>query len=123
MTSIDPGLLALLVAFVLAGAMVNGLIGLGFSLIAVNIIAVALGTKEAIIVMSIVSPVTSGYQLWLNRSAAPLWIRLRPVIAGAFLGSLHSARSPSSSSWTGSARNGRRWRQGASGRWGPPWAS
>jgi uncharacterized membrane protein YfcA len=92
MTSIDPGLLALLVAFILVGAMVNGLIGMGFSLIAVNIIAVALGTKEAVIVMSLVSPVTAGYQLWLNRSVASLWIRLRPVLAGAFVGSLFGAQ-------------------------------
>jgi uncharacterized membrane protein YfcA len=92
MTSIDPALLALLIAFILVGAMVNGLIGMGFSLIAVNIIAVALGTKEAVIVMTIVTPVTSGYQLWLNRSAAPLWLRLRPIILGAFVGSLVGAQ-------------------------------
>lgn len=92
MTSIDPGLLALLVGFILVGAMVNGLIGMGFSLIAVNIIAVALGTKEAVIVMSLVSPVTSGYQLWLNRSVASLWLRLRSVLAGAFVGSLVGAQ-------------------------------
>lgn len=92
MTSIDPGLLGLLVAFILAGAMVNGLIGLGFSLIAVNIIAIALGTKNAVIVMSLVSPITSGYQLWLNRSAGATWLRLRPILAGALVGSLFGAQ-------------------------------
>ena len=92
MTSIDPGLLALLLAAILAGAMVNGLIGLGFALVAVNTMAAVLGTKEAVIVMSILAPVTSGYQLWLNRSVRASWWRLRWVVAGALAGSVAGAQ-------------------------------
>ena len=38
-------ILGLLVAVILGGAMINGLIGLGFALVAVNVMAAALGTK------------------------------------------------------------------------------
>ena len=44
MEHVDPLLLGLLVAVILGGAMINGLIGMGFALVAVNVMAAALGT-------------------------------------------------------------------------------
>jgi uncharacterized membrane protein YfcA len=89
---IDPVLLAMLVAAIFAGAISNGLIGLGLALFAVNVLAAALGPKQAVVAMSIISPVTSGYQLWLNRGAAGIVPRILPVLAGAFVGSLVGAQ-------------------------------
>ena len=70
MEHVDPLLLGLLVAVILGGAMINGLIGMGFALVAVNVMAAALGTKEGVVVMSVLAPVTAAYQLWLNRAAS-----------------------------------------------------
>ena len=92
MAEIDPLLLVLLVGAIFAGAISNGLIGLGLALFAVNVLAAALGPKNAVIAMSILSPVTSGYQLWLNRGAAGIIPRILPVLAGAFVGSLVGAQ-------------------------------
>lgn len=92
MTAVEPGVLALLVVAILLGAMVNGLAAMGFALLAVNIISFALGSRDAVIVASILTPVTSGLQLWLNRSLGPTWIRLRSLLAGAFVGTFLGAQ-------------------------------
>ena len=92
MTAVEPGVLALLVIAILLGAVVNGLVAMGFALLAVNIISFALGSRDAVIVASILTPVTSGLQLWLNRSLAPTWIRLRSLLAGAFVGTFIGAQ-------------------------------
>jgi uncharacterized membrane protein YfcA len=92
MAEIDPVLLVLLVLATFAGAISNGLIGMGMALFVVNVLAAALGSKNAVVAMSIISPVTSGYQLWLNRGAAGIIPRILPVLAGAFVGSLVGAQ-------------------------------
>ena len=91
MEHVDPLLLGLLVAVILGGAMINGLIGMGFALVAVNVMAAALGTKEGVVVMSVLAPVTAAYQLWLNRAASVGWRRLRWVVVGALVGSVFGA--------------------------------
>jgi uncharacterized membrane protein YfcA len=92
MAEIDPVLLVLLVVAVFGGAISNGMIGLGMSLFVVNVLAAALGPKSAVVALSIITPVTSGYQLWLNRGAIEILPRLVPVLAGAFVGSLLGAQ-------------------------------
>jgi uncharacterized membrane protein YfcA len=92
MAEIDPLLLVLLVLAIFAGAISNGLIGLGMALFVVNVLAAALGPKNAVVAMSILTPVTSGYQVWLNRSAVEILPRILPVLAGAFAGSLLGAQ-------------------------------
>lgn len=91
MEHVDPLILGLLIAVILGGAMINGLIGMGFALVAVNMMAAALGTKEGVVVMSILAPVTAAYQLWLNRNAAVGWRRLQWVVVGALVGSVFGA--------------------------------
>jgi uncharacterized membrane protein YfcA len=90
--AIDPLLLALLVGAVFAGGIANGLIGLGMALFVVNVLAAAFGAKDAVVAMSILTPVTSGLQIWLNRAAAIILPRLVPVLAGALLGTIFGAQ-------------------------------
>ncbi len=91
LTAVEPHVLVILVVLILLGAMVNGLVGMGFALLAVNIIAFALGSRDAVIVASILTPVTSGIQLYANRSVAHTWIRLRTLLLGALVGTAAGA--------------------------------
>jgi len=92
LAEIDPLLLALLVLAIFAGAISNGLIGLGMALFVVNVLAAALGPKNAVVAMSILTPVTSGLQVFWNRSALGILPRIVPVLAGAFVGSIFGAQ-------------------------------
>lgn len=92
MEHVDPLLLGLLVVVVLAGAIVNGLIGMGFALVTVNVIAAALGTKEAIIVISALGPPTAIYQFWRFRTADISWRRLQWVLVASLAGSVVGAQ-------------------------------
>lgn len=89
---VDPGVLALLIAAVGLGAFVNGLVGFGFALVAVNILASALGPKQGVLVMSLLSPSISGYQLWHNRAYSGISGRLRSLVIGAIVGSFIGAQ-------------------------------
>jgi uncharacterized membrane protein YfcA len=89
---IDPLLLVLLVLAVFAGGIANGLIGLGMALFVVNVLAAALGPKNAVVAMSILTPVTSGLQIVINRAAVTILPRLAPVLAGALLGTIVGAQ-------------------------------
>src|SRR5688500_11427078 len=62
------------------------------ALFVVNVLAAALGPKNAVVAMSILTPVTSGLQIWLNRTAVNILPRLAPVFAGAVAGSLLGAQ-------------------------------
>lgn len=73
------------------GGFVNGLIGIGFALFAVNFLAAALGVREGVIVMSILAPFPSGYQLWRTRAHWRTWTRLRSLLAGGIAGSMLGA--------------------------------
>jgi uncharacterized membrane protein YfcA len=92
MAEIDPLLLVLLVMAVFAGGIANGLIGLGMALFVVNALAAALGPKNAVVAMSILSPVTAGLQIVINRGAAGILPRLLPVLAGALVGTIFGAQ-------------------------------
>lgn len=83
------GILALAAS---GAALVNGLVGFGFALLAVNAMALAVGAKEAVLIMSLMAPVMSGLQLIHHRHHRPPWRRLRGLLAGALLGTLAGAR-------------------------------
>lgn len=89
--TIDPLLLVIMLASLAIGGFVNGLIGIGFALFAVNFLAAALGVREGVIVMSILAPFPSGYQLWRTRSYWRTWTRLRSLLAGGIAGSILGA--------------------------------
>jgi uncharacterized membrane protein YfcA len=86
--TVDPLLLGIMIISLFIGGMVNGLIGLGFALFALNFLAVALGTKAGILVMSLLGPFPAGYQMWRTRAQWRTWVRLRSLLAGAVVGSL-----------------------------------
>lgn len=86
--TLDPILLAGLLVAVSISALINGMLGFGFALLAVNVLAVVLGAKEAVIVMSLVTPAMSGLQLVRHRRFAPSWRRFRVLLVGALVGSV-----------------------------------
>jgi hypothetical protein len=92
MVSLDPGLLTLLITMVFVGAIVSGMTGMGFALTAMNGMAAAMGARNGVIAISILTPVTAGYQLWSNRDHVALVRRLRGLLAGAVLGSFLGAQ-------------------------------
>ncbi len=81
-------IIALLVLAVFGAAFVNGIFGFGFALLAVVALGIALGAKEGVIVMSLLTPVMSGMQLWRFRDRVGIWSRLRWLLAGALVGSV-----------------------------------
>jgi uncharacterized membrane protein YfcA len=89
--SLDPLTFVLLVLAVSAAGFVNGTIGLGYALLAVNALALVLGAREAVIALSLITPIVSGLQAWYHRVHAPLWQRLTSLIAGALVGTIIGA--------------------------------
>jgi len=81
-------LLLLLIAAVFGAAFVNGIFGFGYALLAVVALGIAVGAKEGVIVMSLLTPLMSGMQLWRFRDRAGIWHRLRSLLAGAMVGSI-----------------------------------
>jgi uncharacterized membrane protein YfcA len=88
----DPLILGVLIVALTVGGVVNGIIGIGFALFAVNFLAAALGVKEAVIVISILAFFPSSYHLWRTRAHWPAWIRLRTFLAGGLAGALLGAQ-------------------------------
>jgi uncharacterized membrane protein YfcA len=80
--------LVVLLGAVSMAAMINGILGFGFALLAVNVVAVAVGAKEAVVVMSLVTPAMSGLQLVRHRRYAPSWRRFRVLLVAALVGSV-----------------------------------
>lgn len=89
--TLDPLVLIVLVSILAAGAFVNGMVGFGFALLAVNALAAVAGAKHGIVVMSLITPSISAYQVWHNRGYVATWNRLRPVLLAAIAGSFVGA--------------------------------
>ena len=84
----EPALLAVLVLAVSLAAFINGTIGFGFALLAVNALAVVIGAKSGVVVMSLLAPVVSGLQLLHHRAFMPPLRRLAWLLGGALVGSI-----------------------------------
>jgi uncharacterized membrane protein YfcA len=78
----------LLIGLISIAAIVNGMVGFGFALLAVNALALVLDAKSGVIVMSLLAPMMSGLQLWHHRSHLHLERRLWSMIGAALLGSI-----------------------------------
>jgi uncharacterized membrane protein YfcA len=86
--TIEPLLLGIMLVSLFVGGLINGLIGIGFALFVLNFLAVALGTKTGILVMSLLAPFPSALQMWRTRGLWSTWVRLRSLLAGSVVGSL-----------------------------------
>lgn len=73
-------------AGVLLAGMVNGATGLGFSLVASAFLALLLDAKTAIVMLSVMVPLTSGLQFLRHRAELKQSRRLLPLFGGALLG-------------------------------------
>jgi uncharacterized membrane protein YfcA len=89
--TIEPLLLGVMLAALFVGGVINGLIGIGFALFVLNFLAVALGTKSGILVMSLLAPFPSAYQMWRTRTLGHTWVRLKSLLVGAAVGSFVGA--------------------------------
>jgi uncharacterized membrane protein YfcA len=89
--NLDPVTLIALIGVISIAAFVNGTIGLGYALLGVNALALVLGAKDAVIVISLLAPVLSSVQAWYHRVHAPTARRLRSLLVGAFVGSVIGA--------------------------------
>jgi len=89
---VAPGVLAFLLLVYLGGAVINGLIGMGLAILAVNAVAAALDPKSAVVVMSLISPFLSGYQLLHNRAYVKGWDRYRNLVVWAGIGTIFGAQ-------------------------------
>lgn len=85
---LEPATLAALVVAISLAALINGAVGLGFALLSVNALAVVAGARDGVIVMSLMTPLVTVFQLWNHRTYLPLWRRLRPLLGGAVVGSV-----------------------------------
>jgi hypothetical protein len=83
---LGPAVVVALVGAIFGAAFVNGVIGFGFALLAVNVLAVALGVKDGIIVLSLLTPFVSGLHVWRYRREAATFSRLGALIVGAVVG-------------------------------------
>jgi len=86
--TIEPLAIAALLVLILVAAFVNGTIGFGFALLAVNALAFIFGAKSGVIVMSVLAPIVSGFQAWHHRDRRGLARRLWAMIAGGIAGTL-----------------------------------
>ena len=88
----DPLILLLLVVTFFGGALINGLIGMGLALVAVNVMANVMEPKSAVVIMSLIAPFLSSYQLRHNWSFIAGWARFRSLIVGSIAGSIVGAQ-------------------------------
>jgi uncharacterized membrane protein YfcA len=84
--TLDPLAIIALVAIISLAAFVNGTIGFGFALLAVNALALFLDAKNGVIAMSLISPIVSGIQVWHHRERSSLARRLRTMLLGGLVG-------------------------------------
>lgn len=78
----------LLIGLISIAAIVNGMVGFGFALLAVNALALVLDAKSGVIVMSLLAPLMSGLQLWHHRRGLSIDRRLWSMLGAALVGSI-----------------------------------
>lgn len=89
---VDPAVLLFLALLFLGGSIVNGLIGFGLALVAVNATANVIDPKTGVVVLSVIAPFLSSSQLRHNWSYFHGWSRLRSLTAWAIVGTVFGAQ-------------------------------
>lgn len=75
-----------LLAVVFIGAVVNGVVGLGFALVTAAGLATVLDPKSAVILLSVITPVLSLQQVLRHRAYRGVLPRIVPLFLGAITG-------------------------------------
>jgi uncharacterized membrane protein YfcA len=86
--TLEPIAVAILVVLVTIAAVVNGTIGFGFALLAVNALALVLDARNGVIAMSTITPIVSGLQVLHHRRHLAVLARLRTVLLMALVGNV-----------------------------------
>ena len=89
---LSPAVIVMLIVAMFVAAFVNGTLGFGFALLAVNVLAVILGAKDGIIVLSLLTPLVSGLHIWRYRRQSATFPRLRALVLAAMIGTVLGAR-------------------------------
>jgi uncharacterized protein len=89
--SLEPSVGVALVALYFGAALVNGVAGIGFGLLAAAFGALLLDPRLSIVVLGAVSPLMNTQQMWLHREHAAIVRGLGPVFAGIVAGVLLGA--------------------------------
>jgi len=89
---LGPTILVALVVAIFGAAFVNGTIGFGYALLAVNVLAVVLGAKDGIIVLSLLTPLVSALHIWRYRRQVATLPRLRVLVLAAMIGAVVGTR-------------------------------
>lgn len=89
---LSPITMLVLVGSMFGAGFVNGTISFGFALLAVNVLALILGAKDGIIVLSLLTPAVSGFQVWHHRANRATAQRLRTLIGAALVGTAVGAQ-------------------------------
>ena len=88
----DPAVLIFLAGVFLFGSVINGLLGFGLALVAVNATANVIDVKLGVLTLSIIAPFLSSSQLRHNWSYFHGWSRLRSLTLGAIVGTVFGAQ-------------------------------
>jgi len=84
--------LVFLAAVFLFGSIINGLLGFGLALVAVNAMATVIDVKVGILTLSVIAPFLSSSQLRHNWAYFHSWSRLRSLTLGAIVGTVFGAQ-------------------------------
>lgn len=89
--TVQPALVVLLLAVVLLCALVNGALGFGFAILAINVFALVFGPQEGVVVISLITLPLSASQLVFHRAQRGVWRRIAVVVAAGIVGSFIGA--------------------------------
>lgn len=86
--SLEPVAIVALVVLISIAAFVNGTIGFGFALLAVNALAFVLDARNGVIVMSTITPIVSGLQTIHHRRHRSIVRHFRTLLLAALVGTV-----------------------------------
>jgi len=82
---LDPGALAVVAAALFVGSMLNSLVGFGFALVTVPLMAIAVGPKDAVVLSAIFGLLSNGGVALRHRDQAVVPVARR-IVGGALVG-------------------------------------
>jgi uncharacterized membrane protein YfcA len=86
--TVDPWFVAMILVCVFGAALVNGILGFGFALLAVVVVSLVADPRLAVVSMSLVTPVLTAAQIRHHWGERAITWRLRWVLIGSVIGSI-----------------------------------